>query len=117
MLVEHIGSAIVSPPRAHEPVQQIEQQRQEAGEQPQIDTSQQNKAQPEELLNQIKSLTDEGLYSVRFERDHEVQELVVKIVDNETDEIIRQIPPEELINVSKHLQDLSLSGNIVDTTS
>ncbi|PIE60796.1 MAG: flagellar biosynthesis protein FlaG, partial [Desulfobulbus propionicus] len=42
-------------------------------------------------------------------------ELVVKIVDHETDEIIRQIPSEDLINLSKHLQELS--GNLVNTVS
>lgn len=70
--------------------------------------------QPEELLNQIKSLTDDGAYSVRFE-NNEAQELVVKVVDSKTDEVIRQIPPEELIQLTKHLNELR--GNLVDTVS
>jgi flagellar protein FlaG len=41
--------------------------------------------------------------------------LVVKIVDSETDEVIRQIPPEELRNLTKHLKELS--GNLVNTVS
>ncbi|WP_028579333.1 flagellar protein FlaG [Desulfogranum japonicum] len=117
MLVEAIGSTTVSPPRVNEPLQQVERQRQETEQQPQIDSSKQNKVQSEELLNQIKALTENGLYSVRFEQDENVQELVVKIVDNETDEVIRQIPPEELLNLTKVLQDLGLRGNIVDTES
>lgn len=69
--------------------------------------------QPEELLSQIKALTEDGLYSVRFENDNEANSLVVKVVDRETDEVIRQIPPEELINLTKRLNDLR--GNLVNT--
>ena len=39
----------------------------------------------------------------------------VKIVDSETDEVIRQIPQEELLELSKHLEELN--GNLVDTVS
>jgi flagellar protein FlaG len=69
--------------------------------------------QPEEMLQQIKSLTEDGMYSVRFENDREIDELVVKVVDRETDEVIRQIPPEELMELTRRLNDLR--GNIVDT--
>ena len=37
------------------------------------------------------------------------------IVDSETDEVIRQIPQEELLELSKHLEELN--GNLVDTVS
>lgn len=69
--------------------------------------------QPEELIQQIKALTEDGLYSVRFENDAEANELVVKVVDSKTDEVIRQIPPEELLHLIERLNDLR--GNIVDT--
>lgn len=69
--------------------------------------------QPEELLKQIKALTEDGLYSVRFENDLEADELVVKVVDPKTNEVLRQIPAEELLHVTERLEDLR--GNIVDT--
>ena len=69
--------------------------------------------QPEELLNQIKSLTEDGLYSVRFENDERTEGLVVKIVDRENDEVIRQVPAEELLDLKATLEDLR--GNIIDT--
>ena len=72
-----------------------------------------NNVQPEELIQQIKALTEDGLYSVRFENDAEAKELVVKVVDSKTDEVIRQIPPEELLNLTERLNDLR--GNIIDT--
>jgi len=71
--------------------------------------------QPEELLKQIKSLTEDGLYSVRFENDERTSGLVVKIVDRENDEVIRQVPAEEILQLKANLEDLR--GNIVDTQS
>ena len=69
------------------------------------------KIQPEELIDQIKSVTQEGLYSVRFEQDDDTQ-LVVKIFDNETQEVIRQMPAEELLNFKATFAELV--GNLVD---
>lgn len=71
-----------------------------------------NKVQPEELLSQIKSVTEDGLYSVRFERNDNT-ELIVKIFDSKTDEMVRQIPPEEILQLQEVLADLR--GNMVDT--
>jgi flagellar protein FlaG len=73
----------------------------------------QKNIQPEELLNKIKELTENGVYSVRFENDNELNKLVVKVVDRETDEVIRQIPAEELLDLTRRLNDLR--GNLVDT--
>lgn len=79
----------------------------------QSDAVEKQQVQPEELLQQIKALTENGLYSVRFETDERTDEMVVKVVDHESGEVIRQIPSEELLNTQSALQDLR--GNIVDT--
>ena len=76
-------------------------------------TSDTNTVQPEEILNRIKSLTDNGLYSVRFENSQEFDQLVVKIVDSKTDEVIHQIPAEEILGMKASLAELS--GKIVNT--
>jgi flagellar protein FlaG len=68
--------------------------------------------QPEELLNQIKAVTEDGVYSVRFERDDNA-ELIVKIFDSQTDEIVRQLPSDEILQLRETLADLR--GNIVNT--
>ena len=117
MTVESIGAATSMQPRANEPVMQVDKKRQEVQESPQQATAEntQAKIQPEELLGQIKALTENGLYSVRFEKEQDMDQLVVKVVDSETDEVVRQIPPEELIELTKTLNELR--GNIVDTTS
>jgi flagellar protein FlaG len=75
--------------------------------------SAESSVQPEELLNQIKALTENGSYAVRFEKNQELDELIVKVVDTETDEVIRQVPPEELLGVRANLEELR--GKIVNT--
>ncbi|WP_429884580.1 flagellar protein FlaG [Geoalkalibacter halelectricus] len=59
-----------------------------------------------ELLNRIKELTDNGAYSVRFEKNQDINDVVVKLVDSKTGDIIRQIPAEELLGLNKQLKDL-----------
>ena len=72
----------------------------------------QQKVQPEELLQQINALTEDGVYSVRFENDKPSGSMVVKIVDRHTDEVIRQIPAEEVMNLTTRMNDLR--GNLVN---
>ncbi|HIP38882.1 MAG TPA: flagellar biosynthesis protein FlaG [Desulfocapsa sulfexigens] len=75
-------------------------------------TPEEKQVQPEELLNQIKAVTEDGTYSVRFERDDN-SELIVKIFDAKTEEVVRQIPSDEILQLRETLADLR--GNIVNT--
>jgi flagellar protein FlaG len=93
----------------------ISESRKKATESPVVDQAAAKQIQPEEMLSQIKALTEDGLYSVRFENDERSKELVVKIVDRENDKVIRQVPAEEVLDLKVALQDLR--GNIVDTQS
>lgn len=108
------GAQIQSRPTAGD---KVEQQRKEtkqssdAAEKAQKEGSSQAK---EEILGTIKALTEDGLYSVRFEKHKATEELVIKLVDQEG-EVIRQIPAEEIIALSKHLGDLR--GNVIKTES
>lgn len=70
---------------------------------------------PEEILNRIKALTEDGMYSVRFETDVNTNKMVVKIVDNQSGDVIRQIPPEGILGLQQALSEFE--GNIVNTSS
>lgn len=67
----------------------------------------------EELLDQIKELTKDGMYQVRFEMNNNVDKLVISLLDGESGEVVRQIPSEELLNMMEHLRDLT--GNLVNS--
>ncbi len=116
MNIESLG-VTVETPRISLPSEQVDKMRKQAKEAPEnlVSVEGQKDAQPEELLSQIKSITEDGLYSVQFENDQKTNVLVVKVIDRNTNEIIRQIPPEELIELTKHLNELS--GNLVETTA
>lgn len=106
------GTTMQKMPRASE---QIDTGRKYTKDEPgksQAETEGRN-VQAEELLSQIKALTEDGLYSVRFENDERTKVLVVKLVDNETQEVIRQVPAEELLGLKASLAELQ--GNFVDT--
>jgi len=81
----------------------------------QADSTTVDAIQPEELLNNIKALTEDGLYSVRFEMNHESQDLIINLVDSKSGEVLRQIPPEEIVSLHEYMTDLR--GNIVSIES
>jgi len=115
MSIEAVSADNVAP-RQNLATEQVNRMREQAKKAPEESgASEKSKdVQPEELLSEIKSLTENGAYSVRFENDNNAG-LVVKVVDRETNEVIRQIPPEELMELTKRLNELK--GNIVNTTS
>jgi flagellar protein FlaG len=111
-IISSAGSSLL--PKAT-PAQEIDSQRkkqEDKADDPQVATKD-SKVQPEELLASIKSITQDGLYSVRFEQFKDTKELVVQIFDNETEEVIRQIPAEELLELKMTIEDLR--GNLVNT--
>ncbi len=105
------GNTAPGKPIASEHIAMQRKNKEKVADEPQVEAVE-KLAQPEELLSQIKAVTEDGAYSVRFERDDQA-ELIVKIFDNETDEIIRQIPADEILQLRETLEDLR--GNIVDT--
>ena len=45
-------------------------------------------------------------HSIRFSIDESTSELVVKIVDKNTDKILKQIPPEEVLTLKERIQEM-----------
>jgi hypothetical protein len=48
----------------------------------------------------------------RFSIDSKTQKLSIKIVDAVTDEVIREIPPEQVQRIAEDLQSLTRRGSI-----
>ncbi len=100
------------PPKAAETIDSNRKNKESVASEPQAATES-PKVQPEELLDQIKSLTQDGAYSVRFEKGDAASDMVVKIFDNKTQEVIRQFPAEEVLKFKANFADLV--GNVVNT--
>lgn len=109
--LNNLGNSAPGKPLASEQVDIQRKNKEKVADTPQTEASD-KQVQPEELLHQIKAVTENGSYSVRFERDDQT-DLIVKIFDNETNEVIRQLPSEEILQLKETLEDLR--GNIVDT--
>lgn len=74
------------------------------------------KGSEEELLSKMidelaKQYQSRGT-NLNFSIDKDTHALVVKVIDSESDKVIRQIPPDEILALRKRLQ--SLIGKLLD---
>ncbi|MET1255034.1 flagellar protein FlaG [Aliikangiella maris] len=58
-------------------------------------------------IEEFQQFTQSIDRSLQFKVDDELGVTIVRVIDRETDELIRQFPPEELINLSKRLKELN----------
>ncbi|WP_321366951.1 flagellar protein FlaG [uncultured Desulfuromusa sp.] len=115
MIIESTVLASATQSQFSKGSEQVDEGRKKTADLVQSEQVEKKQVQPEELLKQIKALTEEGLYSVRFENDERANGLVVQIVDRQNDEVIRQVPAEEILDLKVALEDLR--GNLVNTES
>jgi flagellar protein FlaG len=60
----------------------------------------------EEAVERIISVAKFFNRKIHLEIEEELGITIVKIIDSETEKVIRQIPPEELVELSKHARNL-----------
>jgi len=68
-----------------------------------------NNETPVDLEDVVAELNDiSGIYDVRlsFDLDKTLAKNVIKIIDNETNRVIRQIPPEEALRIRNSLYEM-----------
>ncbi len=61
----------------------------------------------EEMVEALKDLTETLQTSINFSVDEGTNDIVVKVIEKGTDKVIRQIPPEELLELQEKMQDLT----------
>ncbi len=61
----------------------------------------------QELNNRLEPISQNIQRGLRFQVDDITGDTVISVIDRQTDETIRQIPPEELLNLSKRLKEVS----------
>ena len=106
------GTALQQQPKPAESVDSSRKELEKA--QPDLEkssSSESSSVQPEEILNQIKTLTEDGLFSVRFEKSQDSDQLIIKVVDRETGEIRRQVPAESILGIKNGLD----GGGVINT--
>ena len=59
----------------------------------------------DDVVSDLNNLVRELHRELRFSVDEESGETVIKVVDRETEEIVRQIPSEEVVQMRKRLEE------------
>lgn len=60
----------------------------------------------QEAVDKVNQYADIQKVSLRLQVEKELQRVVVKVVDKDTDEVIRQIPSEQTIALAKRLDEV-----------
>jgi flagellar protein FlaG len=60
----------------------------------------------QDAVEKMNELMQSGNRSLRFQVDDTTERVVVKVLDIETDEVIRQIPSEETLKFSEFLEGM-----------
>lgn len=72
----------------------------------------------QEVKNAVAALNDvfqQANVSVRYSFDDNTDDLVITLVNSDTDEVLRQIPPDQILKMRQHLQELM--GMMFDGTA
>ncbi|MFT6733170.1 MAG: putative FlaG/YvyC family protein [Polaribacter sp.] len=79
-------------------------------ENPQAKSIENDKAEVKNQIEELQQFNQSIDRSLQFKVDDELGVTIVRVVDKETDELIRQFPPEELLNISRRLKELNEQG-------
>ncbi|WP_456383097.1 flagellar protein FlaG [Persephonella sp.] len=79
--------------------------------QQQVQKQEQQQAVPQEVLKEAINNLNKKLEmlnsQLKVETDEDTGMRVIKIVDKETNEVIRQIPPEVMLKIAKYLDEVA----------
>lgn len=63
----------------------------------------------QEVRNTVAAFNDvfeQANISVRYSFDEDTDDLVITLVDRDTDEVLRQLPPDQILKMRQRLQEL-----------
>lgn len=69
-------------------------------------SEQEQQKQLEAAVEKINEMMRDGQRSLSFSVDKDINQVVVTVTNTETDEIVRQIPNEEAIAFSRHMESM-----------
>ncbi len=57
------------------------------------------------VLEEMREFRGWGNFNIGFDLDKATHSLVVKIIDRDTGETLRQIPPDEILRIRQHMRE------------
>jgi len=68
----------------------------------------QREVKKDELVKPVQQINEVmNNYGIHFEMNDDAGQVVIKVVSQETGEVIRQIPNEEVLRVAQHLHEMT----------
>ncbi len=83
-----------------------------------VEETTKSKLTAEQIEESMKALNDRAKrydISLRFRIDREISRIIVTVFDKTNDEVIRQVPPEDLVELSKRI--IKMTGLIFNDTA
>jgi len=74
---------------------------------PEEQVARKSREQLEEIRQAVNDALKDMNVGLDFEEAEETEELIVKVMDRDNDELIRQIPPEAMLQVAKRMEEMS----------
>lgn len=71
--------------------------------------------QAQELQERLDNLSKLKGWTINFRLIPEFEQPVIKVIDAETKQVIRQIPSEEMLLINKRFQSMEQSGNTISS--
>lgn len=78
------------------------------------ENSNKNRVSFEEFQKKLQDVLKENNLSLEFSKDQELNKMIIKIVNSETKEIIRQIPPDVALKIARIVSAELGTGQIAD---
>jgi flagellar protein FlaG len=77
-------------------------------------TDQSKRSNFNDLAKKIQSALGEDNLSIEFSLDKDSKQMIMKIIDEKTNVIVQQIPPELALKIARIVANYMESGNITD---
>ena len=74
------------------------------------ETKAENQAKVNQAVSDLNDFVQNVQRSVHFSMDEDNGETIVRVIDKDTNELIRQIPTEEMLNIAKSLEEQMASN-------
>jgi len=69
---------------------------------------------PKKIENEISKLLEDDSLIAQFSTDKETEKLILKILNPDTKEVVRQYPPEVSLKIARMVNKMIESNNIAD---
>lgn len=113
-MIQHVAPKVDLPDiphRAHDAAEVAARQLREAHKRADSNTARPDQANPTEIdravieraAAKVSKVLDSTDSRLKIEVDDEAERVIVKVVDQDSGKVIRQIPPEELLQLEKYL--------------